>query len=568
MYIERVPNRKSPPAILLRRSWREGDKTYKQTLANLSDWADHKIEALHRLLQGETLVRPSDIFFIERSLPHGHVEAVLAAARKLDLPSLLASRPCRERDLVLAMIVARLIHPSSKLATTRSWHDTTLAEELNVSDADVDELYEVLDWLLARKERIEAKLAARHLKDGALVLYDTSTSYYYGRCCPLARYGHDRDKKGLPVIVYGVLTDGEGRPVAVDVYPGNTGDPKTVPDQVDKLLERFGLSRVVLVGDRGMLTQTQIDTIRQRPELGWVSSLRSSSIQKLVQAGQLQPSSLFDEKNLAEIHSPSYPGERLVVCFNPVLAQQRKRTRQELLAMTEKALERIAKEVGRRKHKPLQKAEIGVKAGRLLHRFKMGKHFVLRIDDAVFGWSRRPESIEREAGVDGIYVIRTSEPEKRLSAEDAVRTYKSLSQVERAFRCLKGVDLLVRPIFHRTEEHVRAHIFFCLLAYYVEWHLRKAWAPLLFEDEHLATERKRRDPVAPPEPSPAVKQKKATRQTPEGLPVHSFRTLISALATRCKNLCRVKNDPKGPTLTQLTELTTLQARALELIENL
>lgn len=564
MYIDRVPNRNSRPAVLLREGWREEGKIRKKTLANLSHWPEHKVEALRRLLRGETLIGPDELFAIERSRPHGHVRAVLGTVHKLGLDSLLSSSAGRERSLVVAMITARLVHPCSKLATTRHWHSTSLAEELQVHDAQVDELYAALDWLVARQERIEAKLARRHLKDGALVLYDTTTSYYEGRSCSLARFGHDRDKRGLPVILYGVLTDAAGCPVAVEVYPGNTGDPTTVVDQLQKLQHRFGLSRVVIVGDRGMLTQTQIDKLRKHPGLGWVSSLRSPAIQELLASGRLQRS-LFDETNLAEIHSEKFPGERLVVCFNPVLAQERKRKREELLQVTERALERITAEVRRRKKKVLGKAEIGLKAGRVLHRFKMGKHFQLRIEDGVFQWTRRHEKIHREAELDGIYVIRTSEPKDRLSAEDAVRTYKSLSLVERAFRCLKGIDLLVRPIHHRTEAHVRAHIFLCMLAYYVEWHMRKALAPLLFHDEQLDADRKTRDPVAVPVASEPARRKKSLLLTPEGQTVHSFRTLIAEMGTLCKNQCRMKSDSDGPTFSQLTEPTPFQARVFELL---
>ena len=563
MYVDRVPNRSSPPAILLREAWREAGKIRKRTLANLSHWPEDKVEALKRLLRGEPLVAAHDIFAVETSLPHGHVEAVLGTIGKLGLESLVGSKPSRERDLVVAMIAERLLAPSSKLATTRLWHDSTLAEELEVGDADVDELYQALDWLLKRQQRIEAKLAARHLQDGALVLYDTTTSYYEGKTCSLARFGHDRDGKKLPVILYGLLTDQAGRPVAVQVYPGNTGDPTTVGDQVDKLRERFSLSRVVIVGDRGMLTQAQIQKLKQHPGLGWISSLRSPAIRSLVQNGQLERS-LFDETNLAEIRAPEYPGERLIVCFNPRLAAERGRKREELLQATQKALERLEAEVKRRTKTPLGKAQIGVKAGRILGRFKMGKHFTLSIDDGVFAWARREESIRHEADLDGIYIVRTSEPAERLSAPDAVRTYKSLALVERAFRCLKGVDLLVRPIFHRTEDHVRAHIFLCMLAYYVEWHMREAWAPLLFQDEELGKDRKQRDPVAPAQPSPSVRRKKATRRSSEGLPLHSFKTLIAELARRCRNTCRTKSDP--PTsFTMLTDPTPLQARALELL---
>jgi transposase len=563
MYVEHVPNRSSPPAVLLREAWREAGKIRKRTLANLSHWPEHQVEALRRLLRGETLLSAQEVFATERSLPHGHVEAVLGSIRKLGLEHLIASKPSRERDLVVAMIAERLLAPSSKLATTRLWSSSTLAEELSVGDADVNELYQALDWLLARQPRIETKLAARHLKDGALVLYDTTTSYYEGRNCPLARFGHDRDGKKLPVILYGLLTDQAGRPVAVEVYPGNTGDPTTVGDQVEKLRERFSLSRVVIVGDRGMLTQAQIQKLKQHPGLGWISSLRSPAIRSLVEGGQLQRS-LFDETNLAEIRAPEFPGERLIACFNPLLAGERRRKREELLQATEKALARLEAEVKRRTRTPLGKAEIGVKAGRVLGRFKMGKHFTLTIAEGVFAWARRTDSIRREADLDGIYVIRTSEPAERLSAQDAVRTYKSLAVVERAFRCLKGVDLLVRPIFHRTEDHVRAHIFLCMLAYYVEWHMREAWAPLLFHDEELKQQRQQRDPVASAQPSPSVRRKKSTRRSPEGLPLHSFKTLLAELAQRCRNTCRVKTEPAS-SFTTVTDPTPLQAQALQLL---
>jgi transposase len=565
MYVERVPNRNSPPAILLREGWREGNKTRKRTLANLSDWPEHKIETLRRLLRDEILVSPNELFSVERSVPHGHVEAVLGTMRKLGLDSAIAAKRCRERDLVLAMIVERLIHPCSKLATTRLWHTTTLAEELSVVDADVDELYDAMDWLLARQPRIEKKLADRHLSEGAIVLYDTTSSYYEGHTCPLARFGFDRDgAKGLPIIVYGVMTDDEGRPVAVDVYPGNTADPTTVVEQVEKLRQQFGLSRVVMVGDRGMLTEPQIEKVKTHPGLGWISALTSVSIRKLVKGGHLQLS-LFDEKNLAEITAPEYPGERLVVCFNPLLAEERGRKRRELLTATEKELERIAKEAARRTKKPLTQAELGIKAGKVLGRYKMGKHFTLTIGAGSFQWTRRADSIEQEAKLDGIYVIRTSESKQRLSAEDTVRKYKSLAQVERAFRCLKGIDLLVRPIRHRTEDHVRAHVFLCMLAYYVEWHMRKALSPILFEDDELEEDRKRRDPIAPAKPSNSVQKKKRERVTADGLPVHSFETLLIELGTRCRNNCKVKSDRSGPTFTQVTIPNAVQARAYELL---
>jgi transposase len=565
MYIETVPNRNSPPAILLREGWREGKKTYKRTLANISDWPAHKIETLRRLLKDELLVSPEDLFETQKTLPHGHVEAILGTIRKLGLDSVISAKRCRERDLVVGMIAERLIHACSKLATTRRWHTTTLAAELSLQDANEDDLYAAMDWLFARKGRIEKKLAERHLADGAMVLYDVTSSYYEGRTCPWAKFGHDRDgQKGLPIIVYGVMTDAVGRPVSVEVYPGNTGDPTTVVDQVEKLREKFELSRVVLVGDRGMLTQTQIRELKKRPGLGWITALRSGSIRKLADGGTLQLS-LFDEKNLAEIQSPDFPGERLVVCYNPLLAADRRRKREELLQATEKGLTKLAAEVARRTKTPMKQSEIGVKAGKLLGRYKVAKHFTLKIQDGGFEWVRREDAIKKESELDGIYVMRTSEPMERLSAEDTVRTYKSLSQVERMFRCLKGLDLLVRPIRHRSEERVPAHIFLCMLAYYVEWHMRQALAPILFEDEELEKDRKRRDPVLPAKPSESVKMKKRTHLTTDGLPVHDFESLMAELATCGKVTYKLKSTAIDLTFEQQPNLTPIQNRAYELL---
>ena len=565
MYIETVPNRNSPPAILLREGWREGPKTRKRTLANLSHWPAHKIETLRRLLRDETLVSPQDLFTTRQTLPHGHVEAILAMIRKLHLDTLIASQRCRERDLVVAMMVQRLIDPCSKLATTRAWHASTLAEELGIQEASEDDLYAAMDWLRERQERIEKKLAARHLAEGGLVLYDVTSSSYEGRTCPLAQFGHNRDgDKHLPIIVYGVMTDSEGRPVAVEVYAGNTGDPTTVGDQVEKLRQQFGLERVVLVGDRGMLTPPQIAKLRKRPGLGWITALRSGAIRGLVEEGTLQLS-LLDEQNLAEIASPDYPGERLVVCHNPLLEEERRRKRQELLAATEKSLTKIAKEVARRTKTPLTAAEIGLKVGKVLGRYKVGRHFDCQIGEGSFTWRRRQASIEQEEKLDGIYVLRTSEPTERLSAEDTVRSYKRLAEVERAFRCLKGIDLLVRPIRHRTEERVPAHIFLCLLAYYVEWHLRRAWAPLLFEDEGRQEERKQRDPILPTKPSASAEAKKRSHQTGDGLPVHSFETLLADLASRARVTYELKSGDSQLTVKQEPKPTPLQARAYELV---
>jgi transposase len=565
MYIDEVPNRNSRPTILLREGWREGKKTRQRTIANITSWPRQKIEALRCLLRGEQMVPAKKFYTTEKTTPHGHVEAILYMIRKLGLDNIISSKPCRERDLVIAMIAERLIHPCSKLATTRLWHTTTLAEELNVQGADVDELYEAMDWLWDRKKRIENKLARRHLCEGSQVLYDISSSYYEGQTCPLAHYGHDRDKKGMPCIIYGILTDWDGRPVAVDVYPGGTADPATVPDQVDKLRIQFGLKRIVLVGDRGMLTQTQIDKIKAYPSLGWISALRSQAIRTLIDKDYLQKS-LFDQQNLAEISSPDFPGERLVVCYNPLLAEDRVRTRNELLAATEKSLDKIAKEVKRRTRKPLTKKEIALKVGRRLNHYKMAKHFILTIEDSLFNWQRDEQSIQQEEALDGIYVIRTSELEERLSAEDTVRSYKGLAKVERAIRTLKGIDLLIRPICHRTETRVPTHIFICVQAYYIEWHMREALKPLLFDDEELEDNRKTRDPVAPAEASASAKKKKVMRLTPEGLPVQSWETLIAALGTRCRNVCTVKSVPKGSTFTQITEADPLQAKVKELLE--
>jgi transposase len=549
----------------LRRTFRQDGKVKHETLGNLSDLPVHVIDLISRSLKGETFVPAADAFHITRSLPHGHVEAVLKMIRELGLEDLVASEPSRRRDLVIAMSAERLLFPSSKLANTRHWQDTTLAEELDVGDATEDQLYDAMDWLLTRQEAIEKKLARRHLSDGALVLYDVTSSYYEGRTCPLARYGHDRDgKTGCPIIVYGVLTDADGRPVAVQVYPGNTGDPTTIPDQVEALTKRFGLSRVVLVGDRGMLTQTQIDVLKKHPGLGWIAALRSVAIRRLLADGHLIRPDLETER-LAEITSPAFPGERLVACYNPQLAEQRRHKRQELLAATETELEALAARVTQPAGPPETAAAIGVRAGKIINHYKMAKHFTLTIRDGHLGWARKEDAIDDEKLLDGIYVIRTSAPAARLSAADGVRSYKRLALVEQAFRCLKGIDLLVRPIHHRTAERVRAHILLCLLAYYVEWHLRQAWEPLLFEDEELAVDRRRRDPVAPAQASASARLKKKTHMTTGGLPVQSFRTLLAHLGTRCRNTCVVTVDSHQTTIRQVTEADALQAEALRLI---
>lgn len=567
MYVAKVPNRNSPPTYLLRESYRENGQVKNRTLANITHLPLEQIQLLSRVLKGERLILADDHFRILRSRPHGHVQAVFDMMRHLELPQLIAHRRCRERDLVLAMIVQRILKPSSKLAATRLWKNTTLAEDLDVADAQVEELYAALDWLLARQTRIENKLAKRHLSDGDQVFYDVSSSSDTGKTCLLARFGYNRDgRRDLPCIVYGVMTDDDGRPVAIDVYPGNTADPTTVPDQLDKLKQRFGLERVVVVGDRGMLTQTQIDTLRQRPGLGWLSALRSESIRKLIETGLVQRS-LFDEQNLAEICSPDFPGERLVACDNPILAERRQRKREELLVATEAQFERLGREIARRTKKPLKKDAIGVKLGRVLNKYKVGKHFTLSIEDNHFTWERKQQAINEEAGLDGIYVIRTSEPAQRLSADDVVRSYKRLSDVERAFRSLKGLELLVRPIHHHLDDRVQAHLFVCLLAYYVQWHLKQAWSSLLFADEHLSEHRQQRDPVAPAKPAPEVKAKKATRQTADGLEVQSFLTLLNEFGTQCRNTCEFGEARTALRLTKLTESTPLQTEAARLLQD-
>jgi len=564
MYIDIVPNRKSPPAVLLRKTKRQGGKVVKQTIANLSECAPEVIAGLRLLLAGKSLVPAEELLTIQRSIPHGHVQAVLGVMRHLGIDTLLSSRPCRQRNLVMAMIAQHIIEPSSKLATTRMWHTTTLARELSVEDAHVNELYDALDWLQQRQSRIEAKLAKRHLSQGAVVLFDISSSSYHGRTCPLAARGYNRDGEKLPGIVYGLLADAEGRPISVDVYPGNTADPVTVPDQVEKLRERFGLERVVLVGDRGMLTQTQIQALRSYPQLGWISALRFSAIRKLVDQEAFKPS-LFDAHNLAEITSDDYPGERLVVCYNPFLAQDRKRTRDELLAATEANLNKIDRQCRRRVRKPFDAQHIALMAGKVIDRHKVGKHFKIWAQDNRLYYQRKPESIEAESRLDGFYIIRTSEPGHRLDAPDVVRTYKSLAQVEQAFRCIKKIDINVRPVRHRSEQRVRAHIFVCMLAYYVVRHLRTTLAPVLFEDEELDTNRWTRDPVAPAQPSSAVKMKKQSLKSSQGWPVHSLKTLWAELATRCKNDIKMGEGKTEVHFTQLTEPSAFQCHVFELL---
>jgi transposase len=568
MYVESVPNRNSPPAILLRESLRQGGKVVKRTLANLSAWPAAQIHALRRVLKGEALVSISEAFQIQRAAPHGHVAAALGTVRRLGLEPILSRSACPERSLVVAMIVARILEPSSKLATARGLHPETatssLAAVLGLEEAvDEVQLYRSLDWLLERQPSIENTLAKRHLSEGSLVLYDVSSTYFEGRHCPLAHFGHSRDERsGNLQIVFGLLTNLEGCPVAVEVFQGNTGDPKTVAAQVSKLRQRFHLKQVILVGDRGMLTSARIrEDLRPQEGIAWISALKSIQIQVLVQGGHLQLS-LFDQQDLAEIQHPSYPGERLIACRNPLLAEERSRKRNELLEATEKQLKRIA-EATRRKRRPLRgRKEIGLAVGKILGRYKMGKHFRLFIEEDAFRHERKQNSIEREAALDGIYVIRTSVPAEALSSEKVVGHYKRLSEVERAFRSLKSVDLKIRPIYHHLADRVRAHVFLCMLSYYVEWHMRRALAPILFDDDDPeAAASARQSIVGPAERSPKAKSKDLCKRTEEGLPVHSFQTLLKDLATLTRNEVSVGDQ----TLHMLSTPTLVQQRALDLL---
>ena len=568
MYIESVPNRNSPPAVLLRESYRDHGKVHKRTLANLSHWPVELVEGLRILLRGGTAVSSAEeAFSILRTRPHGHVAAVLGALRRCGLESLIASKRSRLRDLAVALIAARILRPCSKLATSRGLGaDTlvdTLGEELGVEDADEDELYAAMDWLVERQDAIERRLADKHLAEGSLVLYDLTSTYFEGRSCPLARHGYSRDgKRGKLQVVFGLLCDREGCPVAVEVFEGNTADPNTVSRQVEKLRQRFELSRVVLVADRGMLTTARIRRDLEPAGLDWISALRSSDIQDLVQRQVLQPS-LFDERGLAEIHcQEKFPAERLVVCRNPLLAQERSRKREDLLQATESALEKV-RAATLREQRPLKgERAIAVRVARIVGKYRMAKHFLCVVTDHSFSYSRNQDRIEREKALDGFYVIRTSVPAHTLSAEQAVGVYKSLSQVERAFRSYKTVDLKVRPIYHHLATRVRAHVFLCMLAYHVEFHMRQKLAPMLFDD-HLRPPPPRPSPVAPATPSPQARRKATTKRSADDLPVHSFQTLLQDLATIAKNQVLPSSNPRPFDI--VTRPTPLQQQALSLL---
>jgi len=654
MYVATVPNRSSPPAILLREGYREGGKARNRTLANLSKLPPEAIKAIRRVLKGEQLVSTDELFEIveDGSPDHGNVEAVLTAMRRLGFARLVCSRPSRQRDLVVAMAAARILKPQSKIATTRWWSNTTLADMVGVSDADEDELYQAMDWLLERQDHIERKLAARHLESGGLALYDLTSSYFEGVTCPLAARGYNRDgKKGKLQVNYGLLANVNGIPTAVSVFKGNSGDPKTLLPQVDKVRESFGIGKFVIVGDRGMITQKQVDVLREIEDVDWLTALRPGAVRKLVESDAIQMS-LFDERNLFELEHPDWPNERLIACRNPALARRRKAKRKALLEATANELDKVRRMVSRGrlfgkeaigqrirkilgqyrigKHYTVEirddgfdykvdeealtaeaaqgagadtaraakrreryrrhtetiadkldkvrkrtrqgrlhgKDEIGVRVGKVVNKYKMSKHFVLHIGDDTFDFEVNQDKVDVEAALDGIYVVRTSVTKETMNTDQAVRGYKHLSNVERAFRCLKSLDLMVRPIGHRLEDRVRAHIFLCMLAYYVQWHMIEAWRPLLFADEDQRAKASR-DPVAPAERSEAAMRKVHTKRLDDGSPVHSFRTLLDHLGGIVRNTCRCPNaGPDAPTFHKTTTPNAKQQQALDLLRTI
>lgn len=650
MYIATIPNRGSPPAILLRRGYREGGKVKTETIANLSQLPPEAVHVLRQCLKGKRMVPIDEALQCIGSAAHGHVEAILTAMERLRLPELLAARQSRERDLAVAVIAAQILNPQSKLATTRWWHETSLPDVLGVSDADENDVYAAMDWLLERQSRIQKKLAARHLQEDGMALYDLTSSYFEGVCCPLASLGHNRDgKKGKLQVNYGVLANPDGIPVAVSVFKGNTGDPKTLMPQVELIRDEFGIERIVLVGDRGMITQTQIDKLRTIEGIDWITALRPEGIKKLLDGGQLQMG-LFDQRNLFELSHPDFPDERLVACRNPDLARRRAEKRNSMIEATaqelkkvrrmvdqgrlrgkdqigvevnkilasyklgkhfkveirdqgldfeldEKALsaelealakrspdgarerrdrakqhiQAITKKLERVRHRVFGgqlrgKAEIGVRVGKVIGKYKMAKHFILKITDNSFDFEINAASVATEASLDGIYVIRTSLPEKRISTEDAVRSYKQLSRVERAFRTLKTINLRVRPIRHHLERRVRAHIFLVMLALYVEWHMFEAWRPLTFADEDQQA-KATRDPVAPAQRSEAALRKVHSKTLDDGTEAHSFATLLKELGGIVRNECRIPGaSPDVPTFHVLTTPNPKQRRCYDLLK--
>jgi transposase len=566
MHIDAVPNREARPTYLLRESFREGKRVRKRTLANLSALSDEQIEAIRRVLRGETLCAPAALFEVVGSRPHGHVQAVAVAMQRLQIERLLAARPSRQRDVVCAMIAARVLAPQTKLATTRWWHTTTLADEFGVAQADEDDLYAAMDWLLAHQDTIEKKLAARHLVDGGLVLYDLSSSYFEGTTCPLAKLGYSRDgRKGLLQVNYGLITDVRGCPVAVSVYEGNVADSVTLLPEVKRLRQTFGIAHLVMVGDRGMISHQSIDQMRQIEGIGWITALKSASIRALVEQGQLQLG-LFDERNLFEFTAPEYPGERLVACRNPQLAALRSHKREELLRATEQSLRKIQARVDAGKLAGAD--EIGLRVGRVINQYKVAKHFALEIGASTFAFARKTDCIAAEAALDGVYIIRTSLRSTQMDAADCVRHYKALANVERAFRCLKTVDLKVRPIHHRLADRVRAHILLCMLAYYVEWHMREAWRELMFADTEQQA-KATRDPVAPAKRSHGALVKVARHRLDDDTVAHSFSTLLAELATIVRNACRTPAaGANAPTFNVVTTASPKQKQALELLQQI
>ena len=570
MYIESVPNRNSPPAVLLRESYRDNGKVRKRTLCNLSDWPVAHIEGLRGVLKGGTVIAAErDAFSVTRTLPHGHVAAALGTARKIGLDRVLGPDGDRCRDLVLALLVSRILDPASKLATARALSPATatssLGEMLRLGAVDEDELYIALDWLLERQPAIETALAKRHLNSGTLVLYDVSSSYMEGRCCPLAKRGYSRDrKKGTLQITYGLLCAPDGCPIAIEVFDGDTADPMTLATQIEKLKQRFRLDRVVMVGDRGMITQARITDEIKSAGLDWITALRAPAIKGLLQSGALQLS-LFDQRDMASITTSDFPDERLVVCRNPDLAAERSRKREELLVATERDLARIQAAVVRRRAPLRGAAEIALAVGAVINRHKMAKHFEINISAEAFNFARKTAEIAAEAAIDGIYVVRTNLPAETCDDATTVRSYKSLALVERAFRCLKTVDLQVRPVYHWLADRVRAHVLLCMLAYYLEWHMRQGLAPMLFVDaDNQAAETLRTSVVAQAQRSPAAVQKQTTKSTPDGLPVHSFQTLLADLATIAQNTIVTAITPRYP-LTMVTRPTPTQHKAFQLL---
>ncbi len=577
MYVDKVPNRHSPPAFLVRESYREGGKVKKRTLANITFLTSKQIESFRALLKGDTISsknpRFEDAFDLLATTPHGHVAAVLGTMEKLGIPGLLARNDSSERRDALALIAGRVLSPGSKLALSRhlSGKSTTLAEELSLSETlTEDDLYRSMKWLGERQERIQKSLATRHLGEGSLILYDLSSSYYEGSTCPLADFGHNRDlKKGKKQINYGLLADHDGRPISVQVYPGNTADPNTVTDQLHRVREKFGIKKAIIVGDRGMLTGKQLDLAAADPQLadyGWISALRSTQINKLLQSNELQPE-LFDQRDLAEIKSADYPGERLVVCRNPALARKRHHTRQDLLEATEKVLAKILLATLREKNPYQGKDKIARRVEREGSRYHMLKHFKLHFTETTFTYQRDEENITREARLDGLYIIRARNiSDEEIDAPGLVSTYKSLAKVETAFRRLKTTALLVRPIFHYQTDMVRAHIFLCMLAYYVQWEMEKRLAPLLFrEEDPVAAEALRDSPVAPAKRSESARKKDQTKKTSDGIhPVQSFRCLLENLASLTRAICRPK-VAEAATFIKHTQPTALQQEAFRLL---